>query len=249
MTKVPFESFIDLVRFDQEVKAKEKQMVKERAELEQLLAQQQAFQDEVAVLKQAIRDTQKEVDAKELDMKTLDQRMKEIKQKLDETANAKEYMALKKEFETVTEKQLALEDTLVKSWQQLETAERSMEQKKSAISEQGQKAVQEVEQKKGAISQVETALSQLKDERAGKVQAIPAEWIEKYEVMRQRVDDPVVEVVQGSCGGCFYTITDQELLQLKRRALLQCKSCYRFLYDPAVLGQTEEPSADESEQE
>ena len=58
--------------------------------------------------------------------------------------------------------------------------------------------------------------------------------------MQSRVTDPVVPVQQGSCSACFYDITEQRLVALRRHALLQCEGCYRFLYMPETLG-SEQP--------
>ena len=53
---------------------------------------------------------------------------------------------------------------------------------------------------------------------------------EKYAVMRAKVTDPVVPVIDGSCSACFYKISPQDMQLLARRKLVQCKDCFRLLY-------------------
>lgn len=79
-------------------------------------------------------------------------------------------------------------------------------------------------------------------QRPAIVNQVNQDWLEKYMNMYGRVSNPVVEVMQGICSGCFYAVPHQDLARLKNRALLQCNSCYRFLYDPQVLSVPENQS-------
>ncbi len=64
---------------------------------------------------------------------------------------------------------------------------------------------------------------------------VPNEWLEKYSHMRLRVIDPVVPVMFGGWSACSYAVTEQELVRLKRKALIQCKGCFRLLYMQEVM--------------
>ena len=68
------------------------------------------------------------------------------------------------------------------------------------------------------------------EEQEVKIKGIPEEWLEKYSIMRTRVPNPIVSVKNGSCSACFHALTQQDMLNLQRRKLLQCRDCYRFLY-------------------
>jgi predicted nucleic acid-binding Zn-ribbon protein len=59
---------------------------------------------------------------------------------------------------------------------------------------------------------------------------VPQGWLEKYAIMRTKVTDPVVPVINNSCSACFYDVIGQDLQELRKKKLLQCKECYRFLY-------------------
>ncbi len=235
MSRFPFDAFIELVRFDQAIQKTIKEVGDKQTEFVQQQEQKQELQAELDQLKQAIHDTQKEVHEKELEMKKLDSREADIKSKLDDMANAKQYTAFKKELDTTQRAQLAHEDVLVAVWNQLETAQRTLSQKEGAAQEKITQMDATLDGTHKQIEQLQHKLETDKITRPEKTQAVNAEWLEKYEMMQGRVDNPVVEVIHGGCGGCFYAIPGQELLRLKNRALLQCNSCYRFLYDPEVL--------------
>lgn len=86
---------------------------------------------------------------------------------------------------------------------------------------------QEVQRKIDVFQQELISKEQARDD---KEKCVPDEWLEKYSMMRMRVADPVVPVLNTSCSACFYTVTEQGMQQLSRNQLLQCKECYRFLY-------------------
>ncbi len=75
----------------------------------------------------------------------------------------------------------------------------------------------------------------LSAQRVEKEANVPAEWLEKYTMMRARVSDPVVEIFHQSCGACSHLITQQEIIRAKRGALLQCQNCFRLLYAPEIM--------------
>ena len=85
-------------------------------------------------------------------------------------------------------------------------------------------------EKQLAIDSLKNELETLHRERPGKEVLVPEEWLEKYSHMRMQVADPVVSVLSGGCSACFYTIPNHEMMRLKRRAVIQCKGCFRLLY-------------------
>ena len=83
-------------------------------------------------------------------------------------------------------------------------------------------------------------LDALKENRPAKEIMVPSEWLDKYMHMRMRVSDPVVPIMRRGCSACFYTIPDHEMLRLQRRALVQCKGCFRLLYMQEAMEEVKE---------
>jgi predicted nucleic acid-binding Zn-ribbon protein len=235
MSTCPFDLFIDLVQFDQEITKTTRthnDVLKKVADLEK---QKQTFFDEIELLKRDVHDAQKVVHEKELEMAKLDNREADLKKRLDDLENIKQYTTLKKELDSVQGEQRSREDALVTAWNQLENVQRTLHQKKDLIEQKITELEKVISAARKEAQGLQDKLDAHAKERPLKASLVNKEWLEKYDMMHGRVENPVVEVVQGGCGGCFYTITDQELARLKRRALLQCNSCYRFLYDPEVF--------------
>ncbi|GAI90095.1 unnamed protein product, partial [marine sediment metagenome] len=56
----------------------------------------------------------------------------------------------------------------------------------------------------------------------------------------------VVPVQHDSCGACSYSIPQQDLLRMRRRAVVQCKGCFRLLYMKDVMEQVKNESPEET---
>lgn len=230
MNKSPFDLFIELITFDQSLHKTEQEIIR-------LEGEHELFEDQLIELQQkhtkdvdALHDLRKEVDAQELEMKSLDEREKEIKARFSSASNAQEYQALKKETESLQIEQLAVEKELLSLWNRLELAKKSSEAKKQEYTANSSVLEKQMQDKKQAIDALELQLAQNSKGRQDKVQGIPEEWLEKYSRMRNAVSDPVAVIEDQSCKACFHPLSNQELMKLDRKQMLQCKGCYRFLY-------------------
>lgn len=230
MNKSPFDLFVELITFDQSLYEIEKEIIHLEGEMElvedQFIHIQEQFEKEKGVL----HTLRKEVDGQELDMKTLDAKGKEVQERFASASNNKEYLALKKEVEETQQAQMNQEETLIAAWNRLETAQKNIVTKEEAHTKQKSEFDKQMEEKRQKIDELEEKLKQEGQSRDQKVQGIPEEWLEKYARMRNSVSDPVSTVDEQSCKACYQTITNQEMIQLQRKKLLQCKGCYRFLY-------------------
>lgn len=230
MTQTPFEQFIALVEVDQKINSLNSSISSHQKKIE-------ALRTELAVNKQVCEKAKtkfdqmrKEVDDKELEMKILDQQESEKKTRLDNVASHKEYQSLKAEIDQLKKKQHDLEEQLMTVWNQLENAKKELDSANNLCQQQEEKLHQEIKQIEEQISKIAAQRDALLQERQQKEPLVPDEWIQKYAIMRAKVTDPVVPVINESCSACFYKVSTQDLQELKRRKLVQCKDCYRLLY-------------------
>lgn len=230
MTESPFQTFIDFITFDREIVALEAQLNTIAHQIHTLKQQDYAVRHEQEVAKQQVHDAQKEVDAQELEMKSLDQQEAEKKSRLENVTNHKEYQSIKAELERVKTKQHDLEQILLQAWNALESSKKSYDHKVAESAKSLEQFQQELQTKEGEKADLMARINSLMQQRPEKEKAVPAEWLEKYAAMRSRVANPVVPVVNGNCSACFYKVSEQDMMMLNRNKLLQCKDCYRFLY-------------------
>ncbi|HEY5235176.1 MAG TPA: hypothetical protein VIJ14_03260 [Rhabdochlamydiaceae bacterium] len=234
MGETPFHTFIDLVALDQQINKISKETASSDAQLK-VLAQQKAQLDaSLSDAKQRIHEMQKAVDAHELEMNALDVQEKAKKQQLENLSSHKEYSSLKGEIDFLKKKQHSLEDTLVAVWQDLENAKKEYAQRQ----EQYEQKMAVIQAESAAIEEKKKTLhdqyTQQTAQREPLQAQVPSEWTAKYAAMRTKVADPVVAVVNGTCSACYYPASDQDMIELNHRRLVQCKDCFRLLYLPAA---------------
>jgi predicted nucleic acid-binding Zn-ribbon protein len=238
----PFQSFIDLITLDQEIVATEQSLLAIDNEIAALIAQEKTVHAELEAQKKKMLDARKAVDALELELKTLDGQEKQKKDRLDNVVDHKQYQSLKNEIDAIKNKQHLLEDRLMQDWNVLEVAQKEYTLIEKDHPDKVAAIQQQISQKNDAIAELEKQLEHKIEQRPVKEQLVPSEWIEKYGMMRARVSDPVVSVQRGACSACFSTLTEQDLLLVRRRKMLQCKSCFRLLYSQELEKEGEKGS-------
>ncbi|HSC25139.1 MAG TPA: hypothetical protein VLB80_02880 [Candidatus Babeliales bacterium] len=235
MNHHPFLQFINLVAFDQKFKFVENEKIAVELEVSAIKKQEEEVARVIDEMRQNVFQLKKQVDEQELEMKVLDQKEKEKKQRLENLSDYKEYQAIRLEIELIQRMQVNQEQVVLDSWNRLEGAQLSLQKKIVESNErikQLQSRVQELEKK---IIMLNSDIAEMKKLREEKKIGVPAEWLEKYMMMQARVKDPVVEIVHQSCGACSQMITSQEMVRVKHGALVQCQKCYRLLYSSEIM--------------
>jgi len=235
MNDHPFTRFIDLVSFDQQLQSLEHKKIQLNNEIDSLKAQETILVREQEDLSKTVIQCKKEVDTQELEMKTLDQKEREKKHQLDLLSEYKEYQSKKNEIEAVQRMQMEQEKYVLHAWAQLEAAQANAQKKTIDIAEQLHLIHEKIKDLGQNYSSVESECAQLLSQRSEKESNIPAEWLEKYSMMRARVSDPVIKIIQQSCSSCSQMLTHQELMRAQRGALVQCQKCYRLLYSADIM--------------
>jgi len=233
MNEVPLQSFIDLINFDQGIHTIQEKVEQIAHETELLQQEEACLTQQLKSVRQRTAELRKEVDIKERAMKELDQSEAEKKSKLELVGGYKEYQSIKAEISSLKQAQHDYEEVLIAAWNTAENAEKEYEEQKNLYDQQVKKIYELIEEKNKTKVELESQLQERSQQRLEKEKLVPAEWLEKYVIMRNHVHNPVVPVMNNSCSACFYLITEQDLNLLRRRKLLQCKDCYRFLYLPS----------------
>ncbi len=235
MSDHPFLRFIDLVNFDQKIHSLETEKKSILSEIAHLNKQEEEHARDIDEMNKRVFQFKKNVDEQELEMKSLDQKEKDKKQRLERLADYKEYQAIKAEIEAVQQMQVDQEQLVLDAWHQLENAQHSLQKKTKEYEKQLQQLHEKVQELETKSVHLSDEITQLAAQRVEKEANVPVEWLEKYTMMRARVPDPVVEIVHQSCSACSHLITQQEMIRAKRGALLQCQNCYRLLYAPEIM--------------
>jgi len=225
-----WQSLKELVNLDLKLQAVQSHIAQAQEEIvqdNQVLPELQATIDEI---RQAIMNAKKHVDLQELNAKDLKEQEEKKRLALDNVANQKEYAALEKELGSLLVQASEQDDALVKAWHTLDLARKKEANETAALEEQMATVKKDAVQKQEAITALKNEYKQLEATKKSKTQAVPEEWLTKYERMRSKVADPIVPIIGTSCSSCYYSVPSQDMTRLKNHAILPCRSCYRLLY-------------------
>ncbi len=226
-----FKKFIALVSFDNDIK----KIAKERELLNVSIKNHQDQKNKLILSDSEFCETvttaQKNVDSCELEMRSFEKEEQDLKLHIDQVRYTNEYQALKREIELLKKKQHDYENVLVAAWGKLEALQKELIYKKQEI-EKNVAALEEVicqeEQKKGELdAKIERGIQ----ERKVLEKEVPEIWMQQYLNKRAISDDPIVPVVSGCCSVCFYNLSSQDYMHMKKSRLTQCRECYRLLYE------------------
>jgi predicted nucleic acid-binding Zn-ribbon protein len=235
MTDHPFQALLELVRFDQDINHLNDQIEEHKASAEKLQDELYEAQNIREEAKKKARDYKKLVDSQELIIKEIGISVKEKKRRLDSASNYKEMTALQEEIAALHAQEADAEQQLLDSWNKLENAQKESESADRAYEGKQAEIEASITRHRDAIAKIQQEVEEKKNERAPLESKVPDEWREKYSIMRARVSNPIVPVVNDTCSACFYSITSQEVVRLRHKAILQCHGCYRLLYLPEAM--------------
>ena len=230
MSNHPFQAFIELISLDQDIRTIHREIIQIQQSIEKYLTEKQEVIDRLEQFKQHVHELRKMVNAQEREMKELDEQEKIQKARLDIVTNTKEHQALKKEIERFKREQHEAEVKLMGIWNKLDIAQKELAEQQTSYDTKREELLTIIHDQQEKLSGLQQQLDKKKNERPSKEAGIPQDWLDKYTHMRMQVENPVVPVEQNACSACFYSIPNQELLRLHKRALTQCKGCFRLLY-------------------
>lgn len=226
----PFAALLDLITFDQEVRVAYQEIEQLKQDIASLRVQEEQWNDVHKSAKQRVHDLSKEVSALELQMRESDELEKEKKAKLEDLSEYREYKAMKAEIDALQRTQHEGEEALLSVYNKLENAQKELERQQSECKEKVKELRTAIGEKETKVAALEGSVREHDERRPEKEKQVPDEWREKYTAMRLRVPDPVVAVLDGSCGACFQAVTQQELIRVRGCELVQCQGCFRLMY-------------------
>jgi predicted nucleic acid-binding Zn-ribbon protein len=235
MADTPFLRFINLVNFDQKLQSLENEKISIEKEIIDLRVQEEQCTEDVADMRKRVFQLKKQVDEQELEMKTLDQKEKDKKKRLEDLADYKDYHAIKLEVENIQRLQIEQEKSVLSAWSQLENAQHTLTKKTGEHTQKLETIHERIKQLGSKQADLDAECAGLITQRVAMEKDMPAEWLEKYTIMRARVSDPVVAISHQSCSACSQMLTMQDMVRARHGALIQCQACYRLLYLPESM--------------
>jgi predicted nucleic acid-binding Zn-ribbon protein len=173
------------------------------------------------------------VDQKQLQLKTGETKIADLKGKLNAAQTNREYQALKEQIAAAEMANSVLADEILEALEkvdQLKAGITDAEQTLAKTKEELAKAQQAVKaHEETMLAEQRRVEANLKDAE----QALPTDFRDAYyRVVKAKGQDAMAQVEGESCGGCYQQLTTNMMSDLMMSHVVFCKACGRLLYLP-----------------
>lgn len=231
MNQQSLASFIDLVTFDQNFLEIQQKITVVQKLVDGLHNKTATIQQKIAQVDIEKKDLQKYVKQQEQLLQEIQNNEEAMVAQMQTLSSSKEYDAANKQLDNLKFARRQQENKLVQAMNKDESAAKQFVQTEQSLAQELETIASEIQQQQVVLQDLNTQFKDLQNSREQKLAGIPKEWMDTYDLMRGRVSDPVVPLQQGSCSACFHGFTPRDLQLLEKNYLIQCKECYRFLYN------------------
>jgi uncharacterized protein len=187
----------------------------------------------VAEAKERAKQMQVAADRKNLELKSGEQKVVDLRAKLNAASSNKEYQALLEQIAAAEMAGSVLSDEILEAFEKIDQygitvkeAEKQLAAGKQEL-EKGRRGVQD------SAASIAADIQRLEAELAAAEKSLPAELKADYQrVVRSKGADSLAVADDGTCTGCGQSITLNMQNELRLSKLVFCKSCGRILYLP-----------------
>jgi predicted nucleic acid-binding Zn-ribbon protein len=222
-------SLLSLIAFDKKIHDAKNTIDKEQSEISALNSRIENLDKELALTIDTVQQNEKAVHTIEKTAAELAEKERAKGNKLLEIASNKEHLSIKREIEYLKQQQHDLEKELMDTWKRLEKAQKAADEQKKAVETEQAELVTKRSIHEATLANTQKLLDELSGQRRPQETGIREEWLERYNVMKMVNSDPLALVVGQTCSACFYPLTAQDIVDLDRKKLIECRQCYRFL--------------------
>ena len=209
------------------VAAKEKQVARLKADVEKLGSDRKL--------------AQRAVDAKELDIKTLQGKIAKFREQLNSVKTNKEYQAIQSEIKFAELELRRIEDKAIAEMDRLEKDVTGIDAAQAAVKAAEADLTRLRADQAAGREALEAEIRKAERAREDVARDLPKDVLELFDRIAGKHDNgalsPLVkddEDSEGgySCGGCYMRLTENVYVKLlgKSQELIRCPNCYRILY-------------------
>ncbi len=189
--------------------------------------------DELSKLQADHKAARMRSDQKQLLLKSGEEKITNLKAKLNAATSNREYQALKEQIAADQMAGSVLADEILESLEKIDelAAQVAEQQQKIAASkEEFAKAQQAVRDQAGIL---DSDLKRLEAELRAAEAQLPADFRESYQrVVNSKHEDAMAEVQGEFCGGCYQQLTPNNMAELSMALAIFCRNCGRLIYLP-----------------
>jgi predicted nucleic acid-binding Zn-ribbon protein len=175
---------------------------------------------------------QKEIDSKELDLKTDEGEITKYNVQLNSIKTNKEYTALCTEIGSKKADMSILEDEILSTMSRLESVSEEYNKLQEDLRSEEESLKNLIESVDADVKKTDIEIEEIQNDQKKYIDALDENSLNHYNRLSNiKGGKAVVAVIGNVCGGCFMNITTQTLNSLMGdKELVFCQSCSRILY-------------------
>lgn len=175
---------------------------------------------------------QKEIDRKELDLKTDEGEISKYNAQLNSIKTNKEYTALCSEIGSKKADMSILEDVILNTMSRLETVNKEYSELTENLKREEESLKELIKSVDADVRETDIEIEKVQNDQKKYIDALDEDILSHYNRLSNiKGGKAVVAVIGNVCGGCFMNITAQTLnLLMGGKELVFCQSCSRILY-------------------
>ncbi len=168
----------------------------------------------------------------ENDLKKRNEDLKKIKSRLFDVKTNREYQALLKEMDIISEKNDKTENDIIDVLEVIDKVREGLEEREKEFNALRIKQEKEIIKIESEINSIDSVLLDIRGKNSEIKGKINTDLLEKYDIIKQkRHGRAVVQVWEGICGGCHVNIPPQMYNELQQsEVLMLCPHCNRIIY-------------------
>ena len=187
--------------------------------------------NELNQLREELKTTRKTIDQKQLQMKSNEQKIKDLEIKLNQAASNREYQILKDQIAADKMANSVLEDEIIEMWDQVDALQLKITEAEGALRTTQEKVAENRKTIEAQAAAIQGDIERLEGELVRAERELPEDVRETYlRLVRHRGEEALAEVVDGACGGCCQQVPVNVQANIRLSRPTFCKACGRLLY-------------------
>ena len=190
-------------------------------------------EEQLAKIQAEIKAARVALDQKQLQLKTGESKIIDLKVKLNQSNTNREYQAFRDQIAADEMANSVLADEILEAMEKVDVMKASVPERDAGVAK-AKEDLSKVQQKVRAEEEsLRSDIQRLEAELQKAETALPDDFRELYQrVVKAKGQDAMAVVEGGSCGGCYQQLTTNMLNEINMSRVVLCKSCGRVLYLP-----------------
>ena len=188
-------------------------------------------EEELNKLREELKTMRKNIDQKQLQMKSNEQKIKDLDTKLNQAASNREYQILKDQIAADKMANSVLEDEIIEMMEQVDAFQLKIAAAEGVLKTTQEKVAASRKTVEAQAASIQDDIVRLEAELKQCEAELPEAIRETYlRMARKKGEDALAEVVDGACGGCCQQVPLNVQANIRLLQPSFCRTCGRLLY-------------------